>query len=77
MISKYISLPVFLISLAIGIFTVYVWGVDRKVVYVFPTPENVNAVQYMDHNDTCYTYQIQKVKCPSDESLISTIPLQQ
>jgi hypothetical protein len=76
MISKYISLPVFLISLAVGILSVYLWGVDRKVVYVFPTPENSSHVQYQDHNDTCYHYTYKKVTCPKDSTKISDIPLQ-
>ena len=76
MIGKYISLPVFLVSLAFGILCVYLWGVDRKIVYVFPTPENVSNVQYRDNNDTCYSYTYDKVKCPADGSLLSEIPIQ-
>lgn len=76
MLSKYISLPVFIISLAVGILCVYLWGDDRKVVYVFPTPENVKSVQYQDYNDTCYYYDYKKVTCPKDENKISEIPIQ-
>ena len=39
MISKYISIRTFLVSLAIGLFLVYLWGAEMKEVYVFPTPE--------------------------------------
>lgn len=47
-----------------------------KVVYVFPTPENVGITQYIDQANTCYIYEKKEVTCPTDESLVSSIPLQ-
>jgi hypothetical protein len=76
MISKYISLPIFLISLALGILCSYFWGEDLKVVHVFPTPKTVNHVQYQDQLNNCYSYTYKEVKCPSDESMIADIPIQ-
>lgn len=73
---KYISLPVFIVSLAVGILSVYLWGVDRKIVYVFPNPENATKVQYQDNNDTCYYYKYKTVACPADESKVSSFPMQ-
>lgn len=41
MITKYLSISTFLISLSIGLLMVYMWGADMNEVYVFPTPENM------------------------------------
>jgi hypothetical protein len=71
-----ISISTFLISLALGLFIVYIYGTDKKVVYVYPTPENVNKVLYKDNADNCFTMESSEVKCPSDTSKIKNIPIQ-
>ena len=76
MISKYLSISTFLISLALGLLLVYLWGADMQEVYVFPTPENVMRIQYKDTADNCYVYEGKEVKCPNDKTKISEYPIQ-
>jgi hypothetical protein len=76
MLFNYISLPVFLISFAIGLFFVYVLGPEIKTIYIYPTPENVHKILFKDKADNCFYFNQQEVKCPTDKSLISTIPVQ-
>jgi hypothetical protein len=76
MIFKYLSLPVFIVSLALGIFFVYAYGTDMKVIYVYPTPENVNQILFKDKADNCFNYEPELVECPKDISKIKSVPIQ-
>lgn len=76
MITKYLSISTFLISLSIGLLMVYMWGADMNEVYVFPTPENMMRVQYKDKSNNCYVYEGKETKCPSDKTKISEYPIQ-
>ena len=76
MISKYLSIYTFIISLAIGLFVVYIWGPDEHVVFVYPTPENASRIQYKDNANNCFTFKASETDCPTDETEISKIPIQ-
>jgi hypothetical protein len=73
---NYISLPVFLVSFAIGIFFVYILGPDMKTILIYPSPENVDKVLFKDKADNCFTFNPLEVDCPSDISLINAMPIQ-
>jgi len=73
---KYINVPVLIISFAFGMFAVYVTTENSRKIYVYPTPENVNLIQYRDKTGSCFSYTQTKVNCPKDTKEISTVPAQ-
>ena len=75
-LSKFINIPIFLVSLAIGIFAVYITLPDMRKIYVYPTPDNIDILQYRDKTDSCFHYKQQEVNCPKDENKITKIPVQ-
>ncbi len=77
MISRYISISAFLISFTVGLFFIYILGPEMKDIYIYPSPETVNKVLFKDKADNCFYFEEEEVKCPSDPSQISSIPIQQ
>ena len=75
-LSKYINIPVFIASLAFGLFAVYITSDEMRKVYVYPTPENVDLIQYRDKTGTCFKMEQSKVSCPKDEAELAKIPPQ-
>jgi hypothetical protein len=76
MILNYISIPIFLISFTIGLFFTYILGPEIKTIYIYPSPENVNKLLFKDKANNCFSFEEEIVKCPTNESLISKIPIQ-
>lgn len=76
MIFSYISFPIFMISFAIGLFFIYVLGPKTKKIYIYPSPENVDKILFKDKADNCFKFNPVEVECPTDESKITTIPIQ-
>ena len=73
---KYLSIPVLLISLSIGILFVYLTKPESTIIYVYPTPDNVNLLQYKDKVDNCYEFNSNEIICPSNNKDIINIPIQ-
>ena len=76
MVIEYISIPVFLVSFAIGIFFVYILGPEMKSIYIYPSPETVNKVLFKDKANNCFYFKEEEVDCPSDNLKLSFIPMQ-
>lgn len=72
---SYINVYLFIASLAFGVLAVYVTNDDR-VIYVYPTPENVDLLVYRDKTNSCFKLNKSKVACPAEESSMFTIPPQ-
>lgn len=58
-----IDFPTFIIALALGLFFVYITRPKEKIVYVYPTPQNVDKLLFKDLADTCYHFNSEEVNC--------------
>jgi len=76
MFFKYISIKIFLFSLTIGLLFAYLSMPAPTIIYVYPTPDNVNKVEYVDKANNCFTFSAKEVTCPTDKSKIKNIPIQ-
>jgi hypothetical protein len=75
-LSKFVNIYVFLISFAIGMFVVYTTVSDQRKIYIYPTPENVDLIQYRDKTNSCFEFKQNQVACPKNANQIATIPAQ-
>jgi hypothetical protein len=73
---KFINVPVFILSLAIGLFMVYLSMSENRKILVYPTPENASLIQYKDSTGNCFEIVQSGIKCPTNDSEISKIPAQ-
>ena len=77
MLSKFIDFKIFLISLAVGIFFVYIYQPSPTIIYVYPTPDNIDKIQYKDTLGNCFEFNSNEVSCPNNPSEIHSIPVQE
>jgi hypothetical protein len=77
MLGKYIDFRLFFISLAAGIFLVYLYQPKSTIIYVYPTPDNFNNLTLKDKANNCFRFNAKEVGCPTDEKQIHTIPIQE
>ena len=74
---KFINVPLFLISLAIGVFLIYVVNPRPAIIYVYPNPDNVGKIQYKDKSGMCFGFNTHKVSCPKERRMIREYPIQE
>ena len=74
---KLISFRLLLISFAIGMFFVYMMGVEPKIIHIYPSPETIDKYILQDKANNCFKYEKEEVTCPEDDEDISEIPLQE
>lgn len=75
-IFKFINVKLFILSLLIGLFAVYIFMPDMRIIRVYPTPENVSILQYKDQTDTCFSLKQTEVSCAENKNAITKIPIQ-
>ena len=63
-----LDLRYFMVSLAIGLFFVYLTD-ETPVIVVYPTPDNKNLYQ-IRKKDTCFSYDLHEVNCPRDAYVV-------
>jgi len=68
---------VFLISLCIVIFFVYIITPPPKVIVKYPTPENSGRIVYKDEAHNCFKIISKEVNCPKNKKDIKSIPVQE
>jgi hypothetical protein len=76
MLFKYIDFKIFIVALSIGLFYTYITDDYKKVIVLYPTPENIKEYQYKDKTDNCYTYDLNEVNCPDNEDKYQTVKIQ-
>ncbi len=53
----------FAFAFVLGIFYVYISSPPIRNVIKYPTPYNANKIVYMNHDNQCYKYNAEEVKC--------------
>jgi hypothetical protein len=76
MISKYISIPVFLSSFIVGLFFIYMMGEDKKIIYKYPSPQNYKNILFKDKSDQCFQFNPVRTTCPINPFSIKVVPIQ-
>jgi hypothetical protein len=75
MLSRYLDVKVFLVTLIVAMVGVYWYQPDARIVTRFPNPDNSGKLTYQDEAKNCYKYEASQVKCPSDPNLILEHPV--
>jgi len=65
---KYINLPVFFLSFFVGMIGVWYSDPFKRKVYIYPSPDNVDIIQYKDKTGACFVYEETQVKCPNNST---------
>lgn len=60
----------FLASFAVGLVLVYFSPMEYKTVFVYPTPRNVDDLQYKDSAGQCFQFTSKEVECTGSANKI-------
>jgi|TARA_Y100000996_G_C22189715_1_gene506429 hypothetical protein len=73
---KYFNLKFLILGILFGVLAVYFTDNEKRIINVYPTPDNVNVIQFKDNADNCFSFESIQIDCPKDKSQIHTIPVQ-
>jgi len=73
---KFVSIPVFILSLSFGLFLTYITNPPTRTIFVFPTPDNVDELIFKDKSDNCFQFSAKEVDCPSNPDDIESYTVQ-
>jgi hypothetical protein len=62
-VGNILHLPALILGILVGMAALWLRPDDR-VVTIYPSPENVDKMQYKDAAGTCFTYTQSPAKCP-------------
>lgn len=66
MFLKYFDFRYFFISFAIGILYVYLTDDYKKVIVIYPNPDNLEKYTYLDKANNCFQYELDETNCAED-----------
>ena len=67
---KFVYFGAFILSFLVGCVFVYLSPTEYKTVVVYPTPNNVNKIQYKDSANNCFQFTAKLVECSKDAKKI-------
>ena len=70
---KLIYLGVFILSFLLGAVFIYLSPMEYKTIVVYPTPSNLEQIQYKDKADNCFQFSARLVDCGKN---VKKIPVQ-
>ena len=73
MLSQLISIKIFIISFAVGIFFVYIFGPKNKIIYITPNSNNYEKYIIEDNAGNCFYYDKQVIDCPKNDNEITKV----
>jgi hypothetical protein len=66
----FINIYLFILSFVFGLIYMYFNKNKKKDVFVYPTPDNLNKIQYKDLADNCFQFKSTPANCTNDSEVI-------
>jgi hypothetical protein len=67
---------IFLISFLVGLLFINYAHKPKKIILVYPTPDNQKFFHYKDKAKNCFQYEYIESKCPFMDNNVKTIPVE-